>query len=139
MPNLEDINNKLKSKGPRLLIVGADSCNNLAPRPSIEINEEKFLLKDQLYDMFRNYRGNILITSAKPGEFSFYRDHSLGYFTKQLLNALTSASGGASGEIWNTLLARATSVIDIPPHKQLPDESPMQKQQHPIFRKELTR
>jgi Caspase domain len=134
MPNLEEIFNKLKSKKARLLLVGADGCNNIAAPPAaLEEGKQTKLEDAKIRDLFRSYRANILISSAKPGEFAFYKEHSLGYFTTRFLDLLATPPSMIQGDndAWDAVLRAAKLEINIPKHIQLPDESPMQRHQHP--------
>jgi|HubBroStandDraft_1064217.scaffolds.fasta_scaffold143215_2 hypothetical protein len=138
MPSLDQIKGQLSSTGARLIIVGADTCNDFAGEGAVaEKNRVQFELKDLSKVMLRDYKGSVVISSSNTGEFSFYKQHSAGYFTTQFIDALSAFSSAAPKDVWADVLQKATSVIDIPRHQQQPGESPMQKQQHPILANQL--
>jgi hypothetical protein len=138
MPSLDQIKGQLNNTGARLIIVGADTCNDFAGEEAVvENNQVKFESKDLSKVMLRDYKGSMVISSSKTGEFSFYKQRSAGYFTTQFIDALSAFSSAAPKDVWADVLEKATSVISIPPHQQQPGESPMQRQQHPILANQL--
>lgn len=134
LPNLEEISNILRQSGARLVIVVADSCNELTERPP---TRRRFLLRYNpasiVRTMFLNFKGYILMSSSIKGEASFYPIDGPGFFTSQLLDALQMPVGGPPEGLWNAALEKAKTPILLPRHD--PPEQPLQ---HPQSVQELT-
>jgi hypothetical protein len=118
---IDDVMDKLRRKA-RLTIVIADTCNNIAnilPEiknlPQIELQMEQaqeFMTATQL--MYHDYRGQIIMWSAKREECSVYRYHNKGYFTDQIMSAFNNAQHSVFPDtIWKEFVADATKPITL--------------------------
>lgn len=108
---LENIVDEIKSHA-KLTIVIADSCNNFAPQPKPPVKLETRPTKqfDNNYaagivehpcdspicQLLLNFTGNIVLSGAKLKESSFYHRHSVGYFTRQLIDELSFKQSDSS-------------------------------------------
>lgn len=129
--NLEDLFKIMVGKKARLTIVAADSCNNIVPAPQQKL-APAVTSSSLVQTMYLQYEGSILMASSAPGEFSFYPDKSIGYFTKQFIDALSNPPGVKANLIWEQVIARAAAPIALPIH-----QPPQQDAQHPPHREEL--
>src|SRR5262245_5996303 len=113
-PNLMDINTALLGKGARMTITIADACNNflqlepLAPRMA-----QPPIPHDRIKTMFRKFRGNLIMSGSRPGQFSYYFKTG-GFFTNQLMDALERPLDVASAKLWEDTVTRAKERMMIP-------------------------
>jgi hypothetical protein len=126
--NLEDIANELKATGAALTVVGADSCNKILSVATPARVARVQPPASTAGTMFKNYRGYVLISSSSPNEDSYYPNKSVGFFTRQLIDALNNPPAVQPQNIWQEVIAKATAPIDVP--------TP-QKTQHPLHAEDL--
>ena len=114
IPKLEDLSTALTKKGARLTITIADSCNNAVGALQMMQVAGK-MTKEQIWAMYRDYKGHILMSSSATGEFSFYElgDNGYGKFTAQLETAhYVSPPENVEYEgLWNYVESRVKNVI----------------------------
>lgn len=133
----------LVAKGARLSIAIADSCNNVveveeeysatSTSPEVELRREVATMT-----MFADFRGHIIMKSSKE-PFSFYRPDSEGYFTRQLFGVLLAPPWSDEAKLlWDKTLKAAAVPIAVPPHMQMPGESPMQTVQTAAYEATLS-
>jgi hypothetical protein len=100
LPNLESISNTLRSKGARLTLVAADSCNVLLPRAA-EVFAARGFQQARIKAMFRDFKGFILMSSSMRGQFSWYgSDGSGGLFTNRLMKILKAPEAERPQDLW---------------------------------------
>ena len=110
-PNLVDINAALLEKKARLTITIADACNNfLQEAPLTPRMAQPPIHSERIKTMFRKFRGNLIMSGSKPGQFSYYFTTG-GYFTQQLMNALQRPQDVASAKLWEAAVNSATEQI----------------------------
>ncbi|HKK75805.1 MAG TPA: caspase family protein [Saprospiraceae bacterium] len=108
---LENINEQLKAKKPRLLISLADCCNNVLPYEE-PIAMNPVLIGQAYKKLFLGSEGYIIATSSLPGQYSFATSNG-GYFTNGFLESLReiSARSDAPEEItWERVLKRTAAI-----------------------------
>jgi len=116
---LDNVISSLKAKKPRLLIIIADSCNNLTSRGS-SLNNIMSLRgiqshKKQNYEqLFLKYQGTIIMGAAIPGEYAWGNAQHGGFFTYQLLESLNKELVSSSSPNWNQLVKRSEVPIRLP-------------------------
>jgi Caspase domain len=111
-PNLMDVHTALLQKHARLTITIADACNDYLEgggTPKMAKIEHRDLVKA----MFRQFRGNLVMSGAKPGLSSYYFTTG-GLFTNQLMDALESPLEGPIPKLWEQAIERAMVPIPIP-------------------------
>ena len=116
---LDNVIWSLKAKKPRLLVIIADSCNNLTSRGS-SLNNFMSLRsieapKTQNYQqLFLKRQGTIIMGAAKPGEYAWGNAQHGGFFTYQLLESLNKELASSNSPNWNQLVKRAEVPIRLP-------------------------
>jgi hypothetical protein len=93
--DLDFVFKTIKGKGGRLNIVLGDCCNSSIDITS-PITGSEFLAmqannnynSDKLRDLFMNYKGSLMATSASPGEVSWANNANGGFFTVSFLQSL---------------------------------------------------
>ena len=90
----------VQDKKPRLLIALADSCNNVLPEDSIDLQypKHKAMMMAAALNVEGHYRklfleteGTIIISSAIPDQFSWYFPQKGGIFTLKFLESLNES------------------------------------------------
>ena len=125
-PNLEAIGRELASKGARLTITAADTCNVIIPVPE-EPLKARGLIEEHIRAMFLNYRGNILLTSSKRGQFSWYYPTG-GVFTSKLLRLLRNPPDAEPQDLWKAIFAKIQEKIML----SFPGGSVVQEPEIPV-------
>jgi hypothetical protein len=124
-PNLSEINTTLMKKGARLTITVADACNKSlteeagAPRIAAPAPD-----RDRIRTMFRQFRGNLVMSGSKRGQLSYYWVDG-GLFTIQFVKHLVNPPSTAPAKLWDETIERATKAIMVqrptgPPEQQDP-------------------
>lgn len=119
---LDEINEQLKAKKPRLLISLADCCNNILPyEEPIAMNPT--LIGQAYKKLFLNSEGYIIGTSSLPGQFS-YATNNGGYFTNGFLESMREIASRSTDHrevSWENVLNRTrTKTILYSSSKQNP-------------------
>jgi len=110
-PNLEAISRELGKKGARLTITVADTCNVIIPVPE-EPLKAKGVIEQSIRTLFSNYKGNILITSSKRGQYSWYYPTG-GLFTGKFLGLLRNPPDVEPRRLWQAIFARLQERIMV--------------------------
>lgn len=107
---LEDINEQLKAKKPRLLVSLADCCNNVLPYEE-PVAMNPVLIGQAYRKLFLASKGYIISTSSLPGQYSFATNTG-GYFTNGFLESIrevANKSNDADEITWDKVLKRTTA------------------------------
>ena len=111
---LEEINEELKRKAPRLLVSLADCCNNILPyEEPIAMNPT--LIGEVYKKLFLQSEGHIIATSSLPGQYSFATNNG-GYFTNGFLESIRDMAGmdaDLNDITWEKILNRTTAKTII--------------------------
>lgn len=114
---LHNVIYNLKAKKPRLLLVIADSCNNLTSRGSSLNSFMRRSIqtpKRHNYEkLFLKHKGTIIMGAATPGEYAWGNGQHGGFFTYQFLESLNKELV-SSAPNWNQLVKRAEVAIRLP-------------------------
>jgi Caspase domain len=111
LPNLQALGHELKAKGARLTLAVADTCNVLQAVPEPEV-PTRGADADQIRAMFLNFRGLILMSSSKTGEFSWYQ-YEGGLFTTRFLELLKNPPPAPATRLWDSVIAAATTAFPV--------------------------
>jgi len=116
---LENVISSLKAKKPRLLLIIADSCNNLTSRGSslnnfMSLRGVQTAKKKNYQKLFLKHKGTIVMGAARRGEYAWGNGQHGGFFTYQLLESLNQELALASSPTWNNLVKRAEVPIRLP-------------------------
>jgi hypothetical protein len=110
-PNLEAISRQLAGKGARLTITVADACNVIIPVPE-EPLKARGVNEDNIQTLFRAYKGNILFTSSKRQQYSWYYSTG-GLFTEKLLRVLRNPPDAEPAALWEAVFERLREPIEV--------------------------
>lgn len=115
----------LHEKGAGLLLMFVDCCQQIVPDDMLRhrsfeaLPQVRSSMSAYNYtQLFREFRGEVLLMSCKPGQLSGYSDAGGGFFTATLLDALRSAVDGVAPADWDTIARRGSE----PPR---PDQQPI--------------
>jgi GH25 family lysozyme M1 (1,4-beta-N-acetylmuramidase) len=109
----------IKAKQPRLTIAIADACNKItepalaaaAALPGVD-------RKGALLQLFKVYRGTLIMSGAIPGQFSWYMTAGAslgGFFTNQLLVAINQNIDRSGANVrWEAIAEDAVKPIFVP-------------------------
>jgi GH25 family lysozyme M1 (1,4-beta-N-acetylmuramidase) len=110
----------IKAKQPRLIIAIADACNKItepapaaaaAPVPGAD-------RKGALLQLFKAYRGTLVMSGAIPGQYSWYMTAGAslgGFFTNQLLVAINQNIDRSGADVrWEAIAEDAVKPIFVP-------------------------
>ncbi len=116
---LDRVISSLKAKKPRLLLVIADSCNNLTSRGSsvnnfMSLRGVPVQKKQNYQQLFLKQKGVIIMGAAIPGEYAWGNSQHGGFFTYQLLEGLNQEFASSSAASWNQVVKRAEVPIRLP-------------------------
>jgi len=117
--HLDNVISSLKAKKQRLLIIIADSCNNLTSRGSslnnfMSLRGRQAPKRENYQKLFLKYKGSIIMGAAIPGEYAWGNAQHGGFFTYQLLESLNKELASSSSPDWNQLVKRAEVPIRLP-------------------------
>ena len=112
LPNLQLLAYELKAKGARLTLAVADTCNAIQPVRELEAPVRAGAAPDQIRTMFLNFRGFILMSSSKTGEFSWYQQEG-GLFTTRFLKLLKNPPQAPAARLWDSVIATATKAFPV--------------------------
>lgn len=110
MASLYVISNELKKKGARLSIVMADCCNSYQdvvtpktdlPKSATHLSKANHNTAEKL---FREYKGDIIISSSEPGEPSRCDSVNGSAFTREYIRAIQQALNGGISADWDEIL-----------------------------------
>ena len=124
-PNLGAISTELKSKGARLVITVADTCNAIIPVTEVPLTA-RGVIEERIRTMFLNYKGSILVTSSKRDQRSWYYPFGGGgFFTEKFLRLLRNPPDNPDNKLWDGILESARKEIAVPypggPITQVPE------------------
>jgi hypothetical protein len=102
LPNLETISETLRSKGARLTVVAADSCNVVLPRAA-QFFVAKGFAPARIKAMFRNFKGFILMSSSVRGQYSWYTSDG-GLFTNRLMDIWGAPEATRPEDLWTNAI-----------------------------------
>jgi hypothetical protein len=111
LPNLEDISKALRSKGARLTLVVADSCNVVLPRAA-QFFSAKGITQDRIKAMFRDFKGSILMSSSVRGQYSWYTSDG-GLFTNRLIDILRAPDAQRPQDLWADSIKAIQADISV--------------------------
>ncbi|MCB1325762.1 MAG: caspase family protein [Spirochaetales bacterium] len=103
--------NTLKAQRPRLLIVLMDACNGVASIPDTVLATRTLGNADNYRALFREARGGYIMSSSKPGEYSWADNTNGSYWTNQFLRVFTAAVGSPQTPSWDNIVRQAAAVI----------------------------
>lgn len=122
---LDWVYNQLKAKGARLSVVIGMCCNSenasviSKSSPGFSPNYGNTYMTDQeanrIQELCLNYKGNILVTSASPGQTSICTKSDLGVvdsYTTSLVYKFDELQKGAIEPSWDKLLASVRSDVN---------------------------
>lgn len=110
LASLYVISNELKKKGARLSIVMADCCNSYQdvvtpktdlPKSATHLSKANHNTAEKL---FREYKGDIIISSSEPGEPSRCDSVNGSAFTREYIRAIQQALNGGISADWDEIL-----------------------------------
>lgn len=117
-PGLEEISKVLAAKRPRLTIAVSDACNVVLP-----IAEEPFfergVIDQKTRALLRDYKGTVLVSSSKRGEYSWYLE-SGGAFTTKFMQVLRNLPSTPPGKLWNVVIEKSTQEIVVQSEREQP-------------------
>jgi hypothetical protein len=111
---------KARQQQPRLIIAIADACNKITePAPAAAAAPEPpGDRKGALLQLFKAYRGTLIMSGAIPGEYSWYMTAGAslgGFFTNQLLVAINQNINRSGPNVrWEAIAAEAVKPIFVP-------------------------
>ncbi len=116
---LDNVIASLKAKKPRLLLIIADSCNNLTSRGSslnnfMNLRGLPVQKKANYETLFLKHKGTLIMGAAIPGEYAWGNAQHGGFFTYQLLESLNKELASSSSPGWNQVVKRAEVPIRLP-------------------------
>lgn len=142
MVPLDWVYDQLKSKGARLSVTIGMCCNSESRgltskiAPQFSPNNGNTYMTDteaaRIQELCLNYKGNVLVTSASPGQTSGCAESNLGYFdtyTNVLVHAFDALQKGELTPSWDALLAATKSTVNEVTHNR----------QTPIFESHVTK
>jgi len=103
---------ELKRKNPRFLMVMTDACNNYVDEGAVDTKlfvqtgREK---KESYKKLFADYRGAIIASSSRPGQYS-YSGSKGSQFTVAFLRNLRQALGSDNPQ-WEKIMKSSTSPL----------------------------
>ncbi|NQV28729.1 MAG: caspase family protein [Rhodopirellula sp.] len=111
---------RLREKGPRLLLVISDCCNSVTTAAvDSQVQRSDGLRRENFIRLFREASGTLQAAAASPGEYAWSSDDSGGMFTMQFLKALHT--GLASEKVtWTSLMKAATQPMNAEGRQQTP-------------------
>jgi len=113
LPNLEKISEALRSKGARLTIVVADSCNRVLSGP-FKVYAKKGAEPSRIKAMIQDFKGSILMSSSVRGQRSWYTSDG-GLFTGRLIDTLRAPESSTPDDLWKDSIEEITADIVLPP------------------------
>lgn len=109
-------------KPPRLLLVIVDACNNsVSASSAIPAGAAPVGGRPEAFrKLLLRYSGAIVMSGSKQNEYSYYfGDDSGGYFTKQMVQALSDVGAEKGNSItWDDVLNAGTKTIIVPNSSQ---------------------
>lgn len=122
---LEWVNNQLKAKGARLSVVIGMCCNSedravtskISPQFSPNNNNTYMtdLEAERIQELCLNYKGNVIVTSASPGQTSKCAESNLGYFdtyTNVYVHVFDDLMKGTINPSWDELLEYTKKAVN---------------------------
>lgn len=103
----------LGRKNPRLLIVVGDTCNKPSGSRGEEVPSARDEKPENYRELFLKYRGTIIASGSKRGQYSYGSPQSGGFFTNALLSSLSKELASSSKPSWETLMKRAETPINV--------------------------
>lgn len=107
---LDTIVDKLSKKKPRLLIAATECCNSFVEDGMIPIIEKKVFnraqantKRDNYIKLFQKASGLVVITSSKPGQFSYVNWEGGGFMTRSFFEVMNDYLN-RQGANWNQIL-----------------------------------
>jgi hypothetical protein len=110
-PNLTEVRDKLKQKGPRLLIVMADTCNHIIGGQGGSQFSRATEKPENYKELFVNYSGTIIASGSKPGEYSWGNKARGGLYVDAFLKSLSQELASSGRPSWEALMKRANSPL----------------------------
>lgn len=102
--------------GPKFRLVMADCCNNYANiTPKVDMRGQTVVdnenhTNEVFAKLFKDVKGNVLISSSKQGEYSYSDTEKGGWFTANYIEALTKAMNKEVNTSWESLLSYAKNA-----------------------------
>jgi hypothetical protein len=121
--SLSAIASTLFAKKHRLTIAIGDACNVVQPQ-AVGVTKGLFKpSKEALTYLFAGYKGMIIFSAAKPGEFAYYPPDG-SYFTNQLLKVIDDTMINSefpdTPPTWETIAPKAVAPIKVSRTWQVP-------------------
>lgn len=132
---ISDLNNQLRAKQPRLMVVFTDCCNSYFDRKG----KENGIIRDKMpslegngiKELFLNNQGEVCITAASPGEYGWCNIYG-SYLTLNIINELQNIDKKGSAATWQELL-KNTSDQTFYQTSQLYNNHSISNTQRPVY------
>jgi hypothetical protein len=109
---ISDLNDKLRNKNPRLMVVVTDCCNSYYDRRGDD-NESAYGITsnqsngDGLRQLFLHYKGEVCITAASPGEYGWGTTQG-GMLSLNFLDVIYKFDAKGNSANWNDFMRVVT-------------------------------
>lgn len=109
----DDVVTALQAKGPRLLIVLADCCNNYFDEagryaPRFDAGSPNPLEIENFRRLFVDFEGTVLASGSSPGEYSLGGEGFGGLFTNTFMDVFMGLARTRSDLTWDEVLSQAS-------------------------------
>lgn len=110
---VSDLNNRLRQKKPRLMVVATDCCNSYYDRKRGNDESAYGISSTQsngkgLRELFLNHTGEVCITASQPGEYGWGTSDG-GLFSLCFINHIYKADALGSNAGWDKFIQDATN------------------------------
>ncbi|THH39781.1 caspase family protein [Neolewinella litorea] len=121
--SLWDVHESIKQSGARMSVTVGSSCNaepegaastGAASRRTEFAGEDNDGGRESTHygiDLFTDFRGHILATSARPGQIAYLNDAIGSYYVDALVNTLAEALQSDREVSWPSILRRTDKVV----------------------------
>ncbi len=109
---MTEVRNLLLQKKPRLLIVMVDACNALSNRDDF-IYSRATEKPENYRELFLNYRGTIVASSSKRGQYAWSNEAVGGLYTDAFLRNMNQELASSGRPSWKELMERANTPLMV--------------------------
>jgi len=127
---LDIVNNIIRQHDPRLSIVIGDCCNNYANISPKVIMRGQTVVDDEetpnqvINKLFKDIKGNIIVSSSKQGEYSYSDSEKGGFFSSNYLLSFSKALNKEISGDWETVLETAKELTYKETERQVTTQTP---------------
>jgi hypothetical protein len=116
--DLDWVKSTLEVKNPRFFIAMVDACNSFFEVPTKRgvRGTTPTPLAENYRQLFLNYRGHVVVSSASPDQEAGGDPKNGGYFTKKFLDTLRENLASSNPD-WHTIMRGAESPIYFPDNR----------------------